>query len=65
MITLTDCEAFCDADPAWVDELACRECLGMVQACARAHGATLSANDAAMLPERSAAADYIDHRFAA
>jgi len=37
MITIRDCEAFCDADPGWVRELACRECLGMVQAYARAH----------------------------
>jgi len=37
MITIRDCEAFCDADPSWVKELACRECLGMVQAYARAH----------------------------
>ena len=32
MITIRDCEAFCDADPRWVRELARRESLGMVQA---------------------------------
>lgn len=37
MITLSDCEAFCDADPGWVRELARREQLGMVQAYAQAH----------------------------
>jgi hypothetical protein len=37
MITVKDCEAFCDANANWVDELACRECLGMVQAYAQAH----------------------------
>ena len=37
MITIKDCEAFCDANPDWVQELACRECLGMVQAYAQAH----------------------------
>lgn len=41
MITVKDCEAFCDADPNWVSELACRECLTMVQAYARAHETTL------------------------
>lgn len=45
MITIEDCEAFCDADPTWVGELACRECLTMVQAYARAHEATQCAND--------------------
>ena len=37
MITISDCEAFCDADPGWVRELARREQLGMVQAYAHAH----------------------------
>ena len=37
MITISDCEAFCDADPGWVRELARREGLGMVQAYAEAH----------------------------
>lgn len=37
MITISDCEAFCDADPGWVGELARREGLGMVQAYAQAH----------------------------
>jgi hypothetical protein len=41
MITVNDCEAFCDADPSWVHELACRECLTMVPAYARAHEAAL------------------------
>ena len=37
MITINDCEAFCDADPGWARELARRERLGMVQAYAQAH----------------------------
>ena len=37
MITIQDCEAFCDANPGWVRELARRESLGMVQAYAEAH----------------------------
>lgn len=45
MITIEDCESFCDANPNWVSELACRECLTMVQAYARAHETTLCAND--------------------
>lgn len=45
MITIDDCQAFCEADPGWVSELAGRECLTMVQAYARAHEATLCAND--------------------
>lgn len=49
MITIEDCEAFCDADPSWVKELACRECLTMVQAYARAHETTLCANDFQMV----------------
>lgn len=44
MITIEDCEAFCEADPGWVGELACRECLTMVQAYARAHETTQCAN---------------------
>lgn len=37
MITIKDCEAFCDADPSWVQEMACRDCLTMVPAYAAAH----------------------------
>lgn len=37
MITLEDCQAFCDAPTSQVDALACRECLTQVQAYARAH----------------------------
>lgn len=37
MITIENCESFCDAAPSWVSELACRECLTMVPAYARAH----------------------------
>lgn len=48
MITVKDCEAFCDADPNWVHELACRECLTMVPAYARAHEATVCSNDVVM-----------------
>ena len=43
MITVKDCEAFCDAAPNWVHELACRECLTMVPAYAHAHEATVCA----------------------
>ena len=43
MITISDCEAFCDADPGWVRELARRECLGMIQACALAHESMMGA----------------------
>lgn len=48
MITIEDCAAFCEADPGWVSELACREGLTMVEAYARAHEATLCANDRRM-----------------
>lgn len=66
MITIKDCEAFCDADPAWVDELAGNACPSLVQAYARAHGATLSANDGAAVPLlRMAAAETADYRCAA
>ena len=37
MITIEDCQAFCDAPKSQVEELACRECLTQVQAIARAH----------------------------
>ena len=65
MITVKDCEALCDADPNWVHELACRECLTMVPAYARAHEATVCAE-----LTRAAARDghikaSIDHRLAA
>lgn len=40
MITISDCEAFCDVDPGWVRELARRQKLGMVQAYAQAHELT-------------------------
>lgn len=43
MITIEDCEAFCEADSASVCELACRESLTMVQAYALAHFASQSA----------------------
>lgn len=36
MITIEDCKAFCDVPSSQVEELACRECLTLVQACARA-----------------------------
>ena len=44
MITIKDCEAFCDADPSWVQEMACRECLTMVPAYAAAHHLEVCAN---------------------
>ncbi|MRR50102.1 MAG: hypothetical protein EG825_04175 [Rhodocyclaceae bacterium] len=68
MITVKDCEAFCDADPDWVRELACRECLSMVQAYARAQetqvcediraqtGRTMARTIAANLPDNRLAA---------
>lgn len=69
MITVKDCEAFCDANPSWVHELACRECLTMVPAYARAHEAMLCANDVAMPTDqnmhRAVEASFSDHRLAA
>lgn len=61
MITIEDCRAFCDADPARVDELACREHVPMVQAYALAHQATLCANDHQM----PVPAEFVPHRLAA
>lgn len=49
MITLEDCAAFCDADPRWVHEMACRDAMPLISAYACAHAATVSANDEAML----------------
>lgn len=43
MITISDCEAFCEADPDRVRALARRECLGMVQAYAQAHASMMGA----------------------
>ena len=40
MITIEDCKAFCDAPASHVEELACRECLPLVQDFARAHEMT-------------------------
>ncbi len=66
MITVKDCEAYCDANPNWVHELACRECLTMMQAYARAHEATVCANVMAMPSHRpSVAGASSDHRLAA
>ena len=65
MITVKDCEAFCDAHPGWVNELACRECLGMVQAYARAHEVTVCTNDVATVGIRPADSLANDHRLAA
>jgi hypothetical protein len=45
MITIEDCKAFCDANPDYASQLACEECLGMVQAYALAHEAVSCAND--------------------
>jgi len=55
MITIKDCEAFCDADPNWVHELACRECLTMVPAYARAHEVNVCANVIAKLAHKNPA----------
>jgi hypothetical protein len=57
MITVKDCEAFCDADPNWVHELACRECLTMVLAYARAHETMVRANGVMMPAHHSHAAE--------
>lgn len=66
MITIKDFEAFCDADPGLVDELACRECLTMTEAYARAHEAALLANGVAMVAIRvSTVAHAADHRLPA
>jgi hypothetical protein len=37
MITIEDCKAFCDAPSSQAEELACHECLTMLEAYARAH----------------------------
>lgn len=68
MITLDDCEAFCDADPNSVHEVACRECLGMVQAYARAHGSIGHASEIEMpspLPQGSGVEVAANYRLAA
>lgn len=57
MITISDCEAFCDADPGWVRELARRECLGMVQAYAQAHESMTGAADPVMTTRCAQSAD--------
>lgn len=62
MITIKDCESLYDADPGWVRELACRECLTMVPAYASAHEATVCAGYVAMAASREAAPK--EHRFA-
>lgn len=65
MITVKDCEALCDTQPGWVSELACRECLGMVQAYAYPHLATVCANDVAMMAKRPADFPANDRHLAA
>jgi hypothetical protein len=65
MITIKDCEAFCEADTNWVNELACRECLTMVHAYARAHEMTVCANDVGMAMATRRAPAPTEHRFAA
>lgn len=68
MITVKDCEAFCDADPSWVHELACRECLTMVPAYAHAHEVMVCANDLAMpdhQDQKRTAETGFNHRLAA
>lgn len=63
MITIRDCEAFCDADPGWVSELARRESLGMVQAYAEAHELVTGAAAPAMPTRTVSSADVNpDHR---
>lgn len=37
MITLEDCEAFCEAEPALVEEVARHDCLAGIAALAKAH----------------------------
>lgn len=66
MITLSDCEAFCDADPGWVHELARREGLALAQAYAHAHQSMTGAPDPgkATCPAPSAA-PTANHRLAA
>ena len=45
MITLDDCIAFCGALPVVVEEIAERQNLPLVLACAYAHGGAIGAND--------------------
>ena len=61
MITVKDCEAFCDANPNWVNELACRECLTLVPAYARAHDIAVCANVMAKLGHQNPA--YVARTF--
>lgn len=60
MITISDCEAFCDADPGWVRELARREGLGMVQAYAEAHKSMTGVPAPAAMPTRTAPPADVD-----
>lgn len=63
MITVRDCEAFCDASPDWVQELACRECLALVPAYAHAHEVMVCAGNVAMQARRAqAGGPAADHR---
>jgi hypothetical protein len=59
LITLDDCDAFCEGDPALVESLASEQHMAMVMAFACAHGYSAGAS------EWPPAADAPIHRHAA
>lgn len=66
MITLNDCRAFCDADPATVARVARNEHLPEILAIACAHSRLLKARPLhARHPIPVAAANYVPQRLAA
>jgi hypothetical protein len=66
MITVKDLEAFCDADSNWVNELACRECLSMLQEYAHAHEIATCSHHFAQFAEKDIAVKAIsEHRLVA
>lgn len=60
MITLRDFEAFCDADPDWVHDLACRERIGLIQAYAKAQSGQAHTNDLAISGKQGDPANLSD-----
>jgi hypothetical protein len=66
MITLSDCKAFCDADPATVARVARRDHLPEILAIACAHSRLVKARPLqATRPIPLAAANSVPHRLAA
>ncbi|MEY2633705.1 MAG: hypothetical protein RIR00_2359 [Pseudomonadota bacterium] len=54
MITLADCQAFCDADAGCIDLMAKEQSLTLIEACARAHAACCGASPQGRAPECAA-----------